>query len=74
MCTFFPSEGRIHLCIHAPMYTFSSIANSQRMLTEINKIGAIDKIRISVESEYFPGVRSDTVHEWEVILPNIKSI
>ena len=56
------------------MYTFSSIANSQRMLTEINKIGAIDKIRISVESEYFPGVRSDTVHEWKVILPNIKSI
>ena len=46
MCTSVPSEGRIHLCAHAPMYTSGSIANSQRMLTEINKIDAIGKIRI----------------------------
>ena len=32
------------------MYTSDSIANSQRMLTEINESGAIDKIRIWVES------------------------
>ena len=60
MCTSVPSEGRIHLCAHAPMYTSGSIANSQRMLTEINKIDAIGKIRIWVESEY--------CHEWKVIL------
>ena len=28
------------------MYTFGSIANSQRMLSEINKSGVVDKIRI----------------------------
>ena len=34
------------------MYTFSSsTANSQRMLTEINEIGAIAKISILVESK-----------------------
>ena len=32
------------------MYTFSSIANSQRMQTEINESGTIDKIRIYVEN------------------------
>ena len=34
------------------MYTFGSIANSQRVLTERNKSGAITKIRIRVESDY----------------------
>ena len=33
------------------MDTFSSIASSQRMPTEINESGAIAKIRISVESD-----------------------
>ena len=33
------------------MYTFFSIANSQRMLTEIDKSGAITKIRVWVESD-----------------------
>ena len=33
------------------MYTSDSIGNSQRMLTEINKSGAIAKIRILVESD-----------------------
>ena len=33
------------------MYTFGSIASSQRMPTEINESGAIAKIRISVESD-----------------------
>ena len=33
------------------MYTSGSIANSQRMLTEINESGAIAKIRIWVESD-----------------------
>ena len=33
------------------MYTSGSIANSQRMLTEINKSDAIAKIRIWVESD-----------------------
>ena len=37
------------------MYTSGSITSSQRMLTEINKIDDIAKIRISVES--------DTVHQ-----------
>ena len=37
-----------------PFYTTSrSIANSPRMLTEINESGAIVKIRISVESDTF---------------------
>ena len=40
------TRKNIHLCAHAPMYTSGSIANSQRMLTEINKIDAIGKIRI----------------------------
>ena len=33
------------------MYTSGSIANSQRMLTEINESSAIAKIRIWVESD-----------------------
>ena len=33
------------------MYTFDSIGNSQRMLTEINESGAIAKISIWVESD-----------------------
>ena len=33
------------------MYTFGSIKNSQRMLTEINKNDAIAKIKIWVESD-----------------------
>ena len=33
------------------MYTSSNIANSQKMLTEINKSGAIPEIRIWVESD-----------------------
>ena len=33
------------------MYTSGSIANSKRMLTEINKSGVITKIRISADSD-----------------------
>ena len=33
------------------MYTSGSISSSQRILTEITKIGALAKIRISVESD-----------------------
>ena len=33
-------------CGDSKMYIFGSIANSQRMLTEINESGAIVKIRI----------------------------
>ena len=33
------------------MYTSGSITSSQKMLTEINKIDDIAKIRISVESD-----------------------
>ena len=33
------------------MYTSDSIANSQMMVTEINKCGTIAKIRIWVESD-----------------------
>ena len=36
------------------MYTSDSIANSQRMLNELNKSGAIAKISISVESDSYP--------------------
>ena len=35
------------------MYISGSIVNSQRMLTEINKSGAIAKVRIWVESDTF---------------------
>ena len=35
------------------MFTSGSIKNSQRVLTEINKSGAIAKIRIRVESDIF---------------------
>ena len=45
MCTSVPS-GR-----NSKMDTFGSIANSQRMLTEINESGAMDKVRIWVESD-----------------------
>ena len=36
---------------HSKMYTFGSIGNSQKMLTEINKSGAVAKIKIWVESD-----------------------
>ena len=39
-------EGR-----ESKMYTYDSIGNSQRMLTEINESGTIAKIRIWLESD-----------------------
>ena len=41
----------VYICPLSKMYIFGSIANSQRMPTEINESGAIAKIRISVESD-----------------------
>ena len=48
--------GSVHLSpqeeqCNSSLYTSGSIANSQRMLTEINKSGTIAKIRIWVESD-----------------------
>ena len=48
--------GSVHLSPQeeqctSSLYTSGSIANSQRMLTEINKSGTIAKIRIWVESD-----------------------
>ena len=51
MCTSVPSRRRVHLFFlrDIKMCISGSIANSQRILTELNKSGAIDKIRIGVE-------------------------
>ena len=46
-------------CVHlfpqeegcSKIYTSDSLVNAQRMLTEVNEIGAIAKIRIWVESD-----------------------
>ena len=66
MCTFYHSSGRrVHIFSwgDSKMYKSGSIANSQKMPTEINKTGAIAKVRTFVEqviiqdiyrhSEYF---------------------
>ena len=66
MCTFYHSSGRrVHIFSWGDrkMYKSGSIANSQKMPTEINKTGAIAKVRTFVEqviiqdiyrhSEYF---------------------
>ena len=51
MCTSVPSRRRVYLFFlrDIKMCISGSIANSQRILTEVNKSGAIDKIRIGVE-------------------------
>ena len=51
MCTSVPSRRRVHLFFlrDIKMCISGSIANSQRILTEVNKSGATDKIRIGVE-------------------------
>ena len=48
MCTSVHSGRRVHLFFlsDSKMYTSGSIANPQRMLTEINESGTIAKIRI----------------------------
>ena len=53
MCTSIPRERRVQLSFlwGHKMYTSRSIANSQRMITEINKSVAIAKVRILVESD-----------------------
>ena len=43
--------SRFDGCAASKMYTSGSIANSQKMLTEINESGAIAKIKIWVESD-----------------------
>ena len=54
MCSYVPSRRRVHSSCRkgSKMYTFDSITNSQRMLTEINKSGAIaKKKKIRVKSD-----------------------
>ena len=48
MCTSVPSGRRVHLFLLRvqKIYTSGSIANSHRMLTEIDESGVITKIRI----------------------------
>ena len=48
MCTSVPSGRTLHLVFLRGQYNYTSgsIANSQRMLTEINKSGALAKIRV----------------------------
>ena len=49
----FPQEEQCSssCCGDSKMYTSGRVANSQRMLTEINEIGVITKIKIWVESD-----------------------
>ena len=54
MCTYVPSERRVHL-------TSGSITSSQRMLTEINDSGAIAKKSISVESDTIKHLKAFTI-------------
>ena len=53
MCKSVPSGRRVQLLFlrDSKMYTFGSIANLQRMLTEVNESSVITKVRIKVESD-----------------------